>query len=85
LIALGITCTALSIVLGGLGAIARILWKDTGIGLKWAVVQFPAGGGGGGQRAIYSASGSCFAQCCCTPKYIARRSSSLRPLDPDGR
>jgi hypothetical protein len=26
-----------------------------------------------GQRAIYSASGSCFAQCCCTPKYIARR------------
>jgi hypothetical protein len=49
LIALGITCTALSIVLGGLGAIARILWKDTGIGLKWAVVQFPAGGGGGGE------------------------------------
>jgi len=27
--------------------IARILWKDSGTGLKWAIVQFPAGGSGG--------------------------------------
>jgi len=27
--------------------IARILWKDTGTGLKWAIVQFPVGGSGG--------------------------------------
>jgi len=27
--------------------LARILWKETGTGLKWAVVQFPVGGSGG--------------------------------------
>jgi hypothetical protein len=26
----------------------RILWKESGTGVKWAVVQFPVGGGSGG-------------------------------------
>ncbi len=39
--------------------IARILWKDSGTGLKWAVVLFPAGGGGEGGRVQVGIVTSC--------------------------
>jgi hypothetical protein len=30
--------------------LARILWKESGTGVVWAVVQFPVGGAGGGMK-----------------------------------
>lgn len=35
--------------------IARILWKESGTGTKWAIIHFPSGGGGGSAVSTFPA------------------------------